>query len=214
MKQSLGKIPGSLQIWRKKNMGRRKGTAPQTSPEQQGKDSEIVSISDETIDDSVASPADSVRIANDGVLSRMIAGRSDISTLVLSGVIDVWAGAYETFRKRESELSADYEKYLISFLDDADGLGERLDVQSMERVVAQLLEVRKKKQWHISLLGKNINIREQSEKLGKFLLWSDGLVKSTVSFQPYAALAWSGVSIFLTVSIHHLTLSFSHTYKG
>jgi hypothetical protein len=72
--------------------------------------------------------------------------------------------------------------------------------QSVEALVNQLLDNREKKQWRISLLGKDIMLRRQVERLTKFLLWSDPIVKTAVSTQPYAALAWSGVSVFLAVS--------------
>ncbi|KAJ5740823.1 hypothetical protein N7493_000695 [Penicillium malachiteum] len=52
-------------------------------------------------------------------------------------------------------------------------------------------------QWRVSLLGKDVKIREQSEKLAKFLLWSSPIVQSALSSQPYAALAWSGVALLL-----------------
>ena len=71
--------------------------------------------------------------------------------------------------------------------------------RSVEVIVKQLLEDREKKQWRVSLLGRDIKLREQAERLAKFVLWSDPLVKSALSSQPYAALAWSGVSLLLPV---------------
>ena len=53
----------------------------------------------------------------------------------------------------------------------------------------QLLDDREKKQWRVSLLGRDIKLREQAERLAKFVLWSDPLVKSALSIQPHAALA-------------------------
>lgn len=74
-----------------------------------------------------------------------------------------------------------------------------LSFPPVERIVAELVSDGEKKQWRVSLLGKDINIREQVERLAKFLLWSDSLVQAAVSNQPYAALAWSGASIFLSI---------------
>lgn len=48
--------------------------------------------------------------------------------------------------------------------------------------------------------------REQVERLAKFVLWSDEIVKSALSAQPYAALACSGVSIALPVSCMALSV--------
>jgi len=77
--------------------------------------------------------------------------------------------------------------------------------QSVESVVKQLLDDREMKQWRISLLGRDIKVRKEAEKLAKFLLWSDDIVKSAVSTQPYAALAWTAVSVLLPVRRHFLT---------
>ena len=45
-----------------------------------------------------------------------------------------------------------------------------------------------------------MKIRNQVERLTKFLQWSDPLVKAAVSAQPYAALAWSVVGLLLPAS--------------
>ena len=51
----------------------------------------------------------------------------------------------------------------------------------------------------IHLRGKPVKVREQGERILKFILWSKDLVSAATSTQPYAALAWSGVSILLPV---------------
>jgi hypothetical protein len=95
----------------------------------------------------------------------------------------------------------DYKTHLASLQDDAVASGDLSTPRSVEYIVKHLLENREKKQWRVPLLGKDIKIREQAERLAKFLLWSDPIVKKALSAQPYAALAWSGVSLLLPVSI-------------
>ena len=109
--------------------------------------------------------------------------------------LDLWARAYGIFQGREPELMGDFIKHLSSLQDDPDPLSPR----SVQSIVTRLLEDREKKQWRVSLLGKDIKIREQAERLVKFLLWSDEIVSAAVSAQPYAALAWCGVSLLLPV---------------
>jgi hypothetical protein len=109
--------------------------------------------------------------------------------------------AYRIFREREPELTADYAKHLASLQGDT-AVNIDLSVPRLvQSIVTRLLENREKKQWRVSLLGKDIKIREQAKKLAKFLLWSDPIVKDALSGQPYAALAWSGVSVLLPVGI-------------
>ena len=101
----------------------------------------------------------------------------------------------------EPDLMADYMKHLAAHgYDSAADVGLLPTSQSVETIVRQLLEDREMKQWRISLLGRDVRIRKQAERLVKFLAWSDGIVKSAISNQPYAALAWSGVSVLVPVS--------------
>ncbi|KAK3947728.1 ankyrin repeat-containing domain protein [Pseudoneurospora amorphoporcata] len=111
--------------------------------------------------------------------------------------VDPWGQAYKIFREREPELTADYAKHLASVQGDPPARIDLSVPRSVESIVTQLLEDREKKQWQVSLLGRDIKIREQTEKLAKFLLWSDPIVKNALSAQPYAALAWTGVSLLL-----------------
>jgi ankyrin repeat domain-containing protein 50 len=94
---------------------------------------------------------------------------------------------------------ADYKKHLASLHGGAVTSVDLSTPRSVESVVKQLLKDREDGQWRVSLLGKDVRIREQAEKLAKFLLWTDPIVKSAISAQPYAALAWSGVSLLLPV---------------
>ncbi|GAP91555.2 putative ankyrin repeat-containing domain [Rosellinia necatrix] len=110
---------------------------------------------------------------------------------------DTWRRAYEIVRAREPELMEDYRRHLASLQANASAHADLSTPRSVECIMEQLLEHREKKQWRVSLLGRDIKIREQVEKLAKFLVWSDSVVKNALSAQPHAALAWSGVSLLL-----------------
>lgn len=112
----------------------------------------------------------------------------------------LWARAYSLVEEREHELIDEYKHQLADPGRDTATKADISSRQSVESLVKQLLDNQEKKQWRISLLEKDITLRRQVERLTKFLLWSDPIVKSAVSTQPYAALAWSGVSVFLAVS--------------
>ncbi|KAF3407560.1 hypothetical protein DPV78_000940 [Talaromyces pinophilus] len=144
---------------------------------------------------SVAQPANSSPASPPSAPAQPTA--SDTAAPPPSHDIDPWTRAYEIFQNRQPELMADYKKHLASLQDDVVASADLSTPRSVESIVKQLLEDREKKQWRVSLLGKNIKIREQAERLTKFLLWSDPIVKNAVSAQPYAALAWSGVSLLL-----------------
>ncbi|KAJ2989807.1 hypothetical protein NUW58_g3282 [Xylaria curta] len=111
---------------------------------------------------------------------------------------DVWAEAYEKFAKREPQLANDYNTLLVAIYGkDTVLLDDSLNPAQVNSIVEQLQVKREEKQWHFSFRGKTVNVRAQAEKLAKVLVWCDGIVKTALTVQPYAALAWSGVSILL-----------------
>ncbi|KAI8240550.1 hypothetical protein K4K56_000580 [Colletotrichum sp. SAR 10_98] len=65
--------------------------------------------------------------------------------------------------------------------------------------VQLLVENREENQWRFLFLGKDIKVRKRAEKMAKFLLWNDNIIKKSLSTQPFAALAWLGLSILLPV---------------
>ena len=115
--------------------------------------------------------------------------------------VDPWHLAYKIFQNREPKLTVDYQSHLASLCDGNTDSADLSTPRSVESIVKQLLEDRDEKQLRVSLLGKDIKIREQAERLAKFLLWSDPVVKNALSAQPYAALAWSGVTLLLPVGM-------------
>ncbi|KAI8944609.1 hypothetical protein F4801DRAFT_585248 [Xylaria longipes] len=111
---------------------------------------------------------------------------------------NIWADAYEEFATREPELANDYNTHLATVSgDDTISKTDFLSSSRAKSVVEQLQKNREDKQWHVTFHGKDVKFRTQAEKLAKVLVWCNGIVKDALSAQPYAALAWSGVSILL-----------------
>jgi hypothetical protein len=106
---------------------------------------------------------------------------------------------YLMLKEREPELVELYENHLAT----RDFLTGSLTPESAKSMVEKLSQEREMKQWQINLFRKEIKVREQAEKLIKFLLVSDKVIKTALSAQPYAALAWSGVSIVLPVGLRY-----------
>ncbi|KAJ5549391.1 hypothetical protein N7513_006625 [Penicillium frequentans] len=121
---------------------------------------------------------------------------------------DLWSEAFVMFEKRDTdqELITAYTNYLVS--SQGEGTSTSIDFsnpESVEGVVRRLLVDREQKQWKFHFRSHNISVREQFEKLGRLLLWSDSLVQTAVSTQPLAALAWSGVSLILPLVLSSTT---------
>jgi hypothetical protein len=75
--------------------------------------------------------------------------------------------------------------------------------ERIKQAIQAKLKRRDTRQFIINLAGKSIKVRECGERIAKFVIWSDDIVSTAVSAQPYAALAWVGVSILLPVGTSH-----------
>lgn len=107
--------------------------------------------------------------------------------------------AYEALKLRDPGLVTAYERYLTS--DDLRRTAfPSLSPELIESIVKPKLDDREASQLVVRLGREPIKVREQGEKIIKFILWSNDFISAAVSAQPYAALAWSGVSILLPVS--------------
>lgn len=127
---------------------------------------------------------------------------------------DLWKEAFRAFEREDEDsdlgIMKDYKKYLGNQFNQDVALNDILqDSKNVESIVKQLERRRDDKQYRLryssSLVNFDINIREQGEKLLRFAMWSDTLVKEALTTQPYASLAWCGATMVLPVS--RLTLT-------
>lgn len=96
----------------------------------------------------------------------------------------------------------EYLHYVDTFLLNTCPSTDRdlLSPQYVKIIVNQLLGLRENGGIHMQFPTANAAEREEVKKLAKFLLLSDSIVKTAVNTEPHAALAWSGISLFLLVS--------------
>ena len=133
--------------------------------------------------------------------SSLNANDSDIDDTAFQSEVkpkDLWEGAYRALKIRKPDLVEAYETILAST--DSKFTDAPWSPDLITSVVTSKLNDRETNQWIIQLRKRPIKIREQGEKIIKFILWSKDLISQVVSAQPYAALAWSGVSLLLPVS--------------
>ena len=70
-------------------------------------------------------------------------------------------------------------------------------------LVKQKIDARKAKRLSKGLGKYSLDFRAMGEKIIEVVLWSSTLIGTAVSAQPYAALAWSGVSIILPLLLNN-----------
>ena len=123
----------------------------------------------------------------------------DTDAVLSNQDIDPWMQAYQILEARQPKLTADFRKHLASLQGGTASSADLSSPSFVKAVIENLLGSREDKQWSVSLLSKDIKIRQQAEKLVKFFLWTDPFIQKAVSAQPHAALAWCGVSLLLPV---------------
>lgn len=113
---------------------------------------------------------------------------------------DLWANAYKILGDRNPDLIEHYDQYLKDNNDFTVAGFSSSSPEVIETTIKSKLKDREDKKLTVSLGNtKKIHIREQGEKVVKFILWSNGIISDAVSSQPYVALAWSGISILINV---------------
>jgi hypothetical protein len=72
--------------------------------------------------------------------------------------------------------------------------------QQMAALLARKVEEAKKKTWKLKFGGKEIPVKEVVESVVGIISWADDYISGALSTNPYASVAWGGVSLLLPVS--------------
>lgn len=114
---------------------------------------------------------------------------------------DLWKLAYNELTKQDPELVKNYGRKVLSLKCIDPNTSDPLSSpESIQDIVSALAKAREDKQWQVTLGPRQIKVRAQVEKLVTFALGCESIVGPAAKSQPYSALAWSGVSVFLSVS--------------
>ena len=113
---------------------------------------------------------------------------------------DLWEHAYRALEARNQDLVKDYKSSLAALNNSQTDCAQTSLPDLINSIVRKRLQTDEENQLVIHLGEKPVNVRQKGEKVIKFILWSNSFISAAVSAQPYAALAWSGVSILLPVS--------------
>ena len=117
---------------------------------------------------------------------------------------DLWGSAYQDLKTRERLLVDAFERSITNMADPtADAEQTPFTHEIIQKVVKQKIDARKAKRLSIHLGKYSVEFRAMGEKIIEGILWSSTFIGTAVSSQPYAALAWSGVSIILPLLLNN-----------
>ncbi|MCJ1260613.1 hypothetical protein MMC22_000475 [Lobaria immixta] len=116
---------------------------------------------------------------------------------------DLWARAYEALTNRDPDLVAAYANHFAPANYSSTTPPQRtLSPELIENVIKKSLQDNKAKKLVVRLGNESIKLQEQGEKIIKFILWSNDFISAAVNAQPFAALAWSGVSVLFCLLLN------------
>ena len=118
----------------------------------------------------------------------------------------LWTLAYENLQNADPDLIHEFNLYLEINATDADN--GRLTLSGIDQITQRASdELEKAKTTNEKPHKTSAVIRRSFEKILKFIDASNSFISSAVSVNPYAALAWTGVSLLLPVSLFRKVFS-------
>jgi hypothetical protein len=125
----------------------------------------------------------------------------------LCPISELWNQAYDDLKRDEEKLVSDYQSVLSSDLamtmitPTLMIMGSKEErQQQMAALLARKVEEAKKKTWKLKFGGKEIPVKEVVESVVGIISWADDYISGALSTNPYASVAWGGVSLLLPVS--------------
>ena len=143
-----------------------------------------------------------------------VVGANVPSSAALEGVKnlpirELWNEAYEALKHKEESLIKDYETAMakdggvvlgsISLALGAPQVAVGREKQ-MEVLVAKKVADAKKNAWKLKYGDSEVMLRDVAEPFVNLIKDAEGFVDGVVSANPYASIAWAGVSLLLPVS--------------
>jgi hypothetical protein len=134
----------------------------------------------------------------------------------LCPISELWNEAYKDLKVKEKDLMKNYESNIPKVVGMV--LGATADVlmpvkgmkttrrDQIERILRTKVTEAKDKAWKLRFNGMDIAFKDFAEPLLAVIGAMDNYVTSALSANPYASIAWAGVSLILPVSDNFLNL--------
>lgn len=118
--------------------------------------------------------------------------------------VDLWRRAYQDLKSREKALVEIFERNITYMANvTADTEQTHFDYGTIQKIAEQKIDARKAERLSIRLGNHPVEFRAVGEKIIEGLLWSSTFIGAAVCTQPYAALAWSGVTMIFPLLLNN-----------
>lgn len=116
---------------------------------------------------------------------------------------ELWDAAYETLREEDGKLVRQYEEDLLSG-SVAAALGSTLEAkvsrrEQMDAILKCKMDEVNRDTWKLKFGDSEVPVRDVAEPVLGVVSWANDYIANAISANPYASIAWSGVSLLLPV---------------
>ena len=110
---------------------------------------------------------------------------------------ELWNVAYEKLREENKELLQRYEAELQRAHEVDSALSRQ---QQMDAILKQKIEEVERDSWKLKFANSEVPVKNLAEPVLGVISLANDYITGAVSGNPYASMAWSGVSLLLPVS--------------
>ncbi|KAE9376195.1 hypothetical protein N431DRAFT_404374 [Stipitochalara longipes BDJ] len=121
---------------------------------------------------------------------------------------ELWNVAYDELKSKEEKLIEDYEEKLHGDLTTMLGAsavfsGSKIERKDLMRVLlTRKIEEVKENTWKLKFGGHEIPVKDLAEPVAGIIEWADDYISGALSANPYASIAWAGVSLLLPLTLN------------
>jgi hypothetical protein len=111
----------------------------------------------------------------------------------LSPISELWNEAYKDLRDKDEKLMRNYEA-------TAGLSGSDIGEDQMKSILEAKVQDVNKNTWKLEFGGRGVLVKDLMKPVVAIVDWSNEYISAAVSANPYASVAWAGVSLLLLVS--------------
>ncbi|KAF4630221.1 hypothetical protein G7Y89_g7914 [Cudoniella acicularis] len=126
----------------------------------------------------------------------------------LYSTLELWNVAYDELKLKEEKLIQEYEERLRGDLTTMLGATiafsgskvERKDL--MRRLLIRKIDDIKENTWKLKFGGQEIPVKDLAQPVVGIIQWADDYISGALNANPYASVAWAGVSLLLPLTLN------------
>ncbi|KAE8454432.1 hypothetical protein EG329_000054 [Mollisiaceae sp. DMI_Dod_QoI] len=131
-----------------------------------------------------------------------------VSTTEPLPIQELWNQAFDELKEQEENLVEEYEKCLRGDLATMVGLTVSMPGSKVERqeqmavLLGRKIKQTKDDTWKLKFYGKDIPVKDLAQPVVGIIQWADDYISNALSANPYASIAWAGVSLLLPLALN------------